>query len=788
MADMDGKESKNDDIIDGNNMDSDHKLSEDEIKSFREQIFKIRHPNGSRKIPWPKNTKFKETKLGGLAIMKEYEWTDNNVYNRAFEVEIKKFIGFKYILDLNGTENHDIQTGFDKNGMIITAELQPFEQEIIALISRDNTKKYQLKINGKWETSEIQDIIVKNAIAMSRNKIKAAYDKCLDAGISENISWEKQTEVVRDNEIRFVDGEFYPDYESLYLDGKKSKFVTKDKIMWRRVNDYYKGNNKYPQIFKDNNSMDNSIKPEFVIQGDADDAWLVSVLSSMAMKPKLIENLFITKDESNDNDYINNDKYYGYFKLKFCQNGTWIKIVIDDYIPCNQYWLPVYTSTINNDQIWCELIEKSYAKLFGCYQKLDNGDPSHAFADLTGYPVKKFKITENDDENVFDELQYGFNNNSILAVGVCDEDSNLGSSDISLIGDHCYTILNVLESSEGKVLLLRDPFGRTNYNGNLGPSNIWTKKLKQELKYNSFEFEPNINGLFWIFLDEFLKYFTSVSICFCPTNLLDSRIGVDLSFDHENNSLAVPVVTMTINNNSSVQYIGLMQQDKRCGNNIPDPLDICLFILSNNDNDISSAKPVGFIPMTNHRQNFIKFGKSNNTINNDDDSKNDNNNNIECILDAGQYILIPYTSGLTWDKSSGASRSISISVYTNGNNNTSLKITDGLTSDKMDNIFLNFACILGDKKMWNDLERRHLQIGRLDIYAGINTSNDDELIYSMQGNELSNTINCYGYPDLTTKQSFNLLPKQSKVFAVQTCKDPNKESFFAYKTGLKTAD
>ena len=74
------------------------------------------------------------------------------------------------------------------------------------------------------------------------------------------------------------------------------------------------------------------------------------------------------------------------------------------------------------------------------------------------------------------------------------------------------------------------------------------------------------------------------------------------------------------------------------------------------------------------------------------------------------------------------------------------------------------------------------------IYAGINTSNDDELIYSMQGNELSNTINCYGYPDLSTKQSFNLLPKQSKVFAVQTCKDPNKESFFAYKTGLKTAD
>lgn len=148
------------------------KITESEIKAFREQIFKIRHPNGERNVPWPNDAKCKKTDLGdGLAIQREYEWESKGIYNKAIEIEILSFIGFRYVLDLTGSKNYEIDSGFDKDGLIISAELQPYEQEVVALITRTNKDEYQLKQSGKWESCQIRDIIKKNAINMSRNKL-----------------------------------------------------------------------------------------------------------------------------------------------------------------------------------------------------------------------------------------------------------------------------------------------------------------------------------------------------------------------------------------------------------------------------------------------------------------------------------------------------------------------------------------------------------------------------------------------------------------------------------------
>lgn len=52
----------------------------------------------------------------------------------------------------------------------------------------------------------------------------------------------------------------------------------------------------------------------------------------------------------------------------------WQDIIIDDYIPCFPLGQPIFGKN-NGKEIWALLIEKAMAKMFGGYQRLENGNP-----------------------------------------------------------------------------------------------------------------------------------------------------------------------------------------------------------------------------------------------------------------------------------------------------------------------------------------------------------------------------------------------------------------------------
>jgi hypothetical protein len=83
--------------------------------------------------------------------------------------------------------------------------------------------------------------------------------------------------------------------------------------------------------------------------------------------------------------------------------GEWVPITIDDYIPCFYKSVPMFTRCSTNE-IWPFLIEKAYAKLFGNYSALTNGDAAKALFDLTGMPVSRM-VMNGDEEEVFERIQ-----------------------------------------------------------------------------------------------------------------------------------------------------------------------------------------------------------------------------------------------------------------------------------------------------------------------------------------------------------------------------------------------
>lgn len=68
----------------------------------------------------------------------------------------------------------------------------------------------------------------------------------------------------------------------------------------------------------------NKIEPGDIKQGVLGNCWFMCALASLAERPKLVEHLFITKQKNK----------YGIYRVKFCKNGVWEEVTVDDYFPC----------------------------------------------------------------------------------------------------------------------------------------------------------------------------------------------------------------------------------------------------------------------------------------------------------------------------------------------------------------------------------------------------------------------------------------------------------------------
>ena len=80
-------------------------------------------------------------------------------------------------------------------------------------------------------------------------------------------------------------------------------------------------------------------------------------------------------DEAND---------VGIYAAKMYKNGIEMVVIIDDLIPCKGD--NVAFARANGPELWVILLEKMWAKLHGCYDRIAGGLEYETIRDLSGAP------------------------------------------------------------------------------------------------------------------------------------------------------------------------------------------------------------------------------------------------------------------------------------------------------------------------------------------------------------------------------------------------------------------
>ena len=275
----------------------------------------------------------------------------------------------------------------------------------------------------------------------------------------------------------------------------------------------------------------------------------------------------------------------GIFCFRFFKNFKWRYVLVDNRLPCskiyndNQTPVLLYGKCRSTNEFWVSLIEKAYAKLHGSYQALASGFIDDGLVDLTGLTSKKMVIESEKLKNAREAdklwnillanslLDHGNNeqqttekgkivsakyytrNKTMMGCSVESKGNNMEQEVVfnnrhtGILAGHAYSILDVFEINKprsnkdrhkSRLLRIRNPWGRKEWNGKWSDDSVETKKNKEKIeyelnkKYKGTHEKINLSqedGTFLMCFSDFRNIFNKLFICKSfPPNFIGLRI------------------------------------------------------------------------------------------------------------------------------------------------------------------------------------------------------------------------------------------------------------------------
>ncbi|ONL97113.1 Calpain-type cysteine protease DEK1 [Zea mays] len=307
--------------------------------------------------------------------------------------------------------------------------------------------------------------------------------------------------LIAKGERNFTDQEFPPEDRSLFVDPMNPPLKLQVVSEWMRPSDIAKdiSISCQPCLFS------GSVNSSDVCQGRLGDCWFLSAVAVLTEMSRISE--VIITPEYNDE---------GIYTVRFCIQGEWVAVVVDDWIPCESPGKPAFATSRKQNELWVSILEKAYAKLHGSYEALEGGLVQDALVDLTGGAGEEIDMRSPQAQldlasgRLWSQLLHFKQEGFLLGAGSpSGSDAHISSSGI--VQGHAYSILQVREVDGHKLIQIRNPWANeVEWNGPWSDSSPeWTERMKHKLMH----VPQSKNGVFWMSWQDFQIHFRSIYVC-----------------------------------------------------------------------------------------------------------------------------------------------------------------------------------------------------------------------------------------------------------------------------------
>ena len=382
--------------------------------------------------------------------------------------------------------------------------------------------KYITEINQNTLSLNLEKILInQNSFT---NLIKNIFHRILKTN-SVYQSYNEMHKKFIQSKTKFFDDLFPPNINSLikgYHPKNKSKNKIKKKTIGELILQDYK-DISWKRDFdspSNNPSVNNNIFPpdnifiNKIIYYKLSNPNLFYALNILGANPDRIKKLFINNKK--DSTCL--------FGVNLCHNGHYEQVVIDDFFPYNNKNNNKTFLSEENGYIWPQILEKSYAKLYGSYNLISDKSMENIMKDFTCAPVT---VIDYFGDNLSNELLEAYKKGWIILGSTSDTDaSKLLIRDLGLDPYTDHEILLVYKLTEENinqisnnslnistnddyniVLKIRNLNGKIEWIGDWSEySGLWNDNFKNILNYNSAEKN------FYMNLKDFKLYFSKIKI------------------------------------------------------------------------------------------------------------------------------------------------------------------------------------------------------------------------------------------------------------------------------------
>ena len=279
----------------------------------------------------------------------------------------------------------------------------------------------------------------------------------------------------REKKTKFSDTEFYPQIEVQ----KQDKNILKN-VNWRRAEEEW-GHN----IMKNVNEFD-------ICQGELSDCFLISAFCQIAKNKNKVNQLFVEPV----------DVSTGCVCVKFQIFERPVYVIVDTYVPFVEDSPRFSHPREKGKSYWFALVEKAYCKFLGNCHAIKGGASITAMYHMFGYTGYTKKVAELGAKMPADViLEYLEKTPFVFAsIDRCDEAVEAGLTD-----DHTYAVYGVDVLGGKKIIHLRNPHGKSDWQGDFSPdSPCWEIGYKKQVGFKE-------GGHLWINESDFGAFFSSIS-------------------------------------------------------------------------------------------------------------------------------------------------------------------------------------------------------------------------------------------------------------------------------------